>query len=281
VVPALAYLTHCDIDSMLTIIGCGNLNRSDDGVGVVVARRLMHYREGNSSAQVSVFDAGTGGMDVMFRARGATRLILIDASRSGSEPGAVFRVPGEELARDYQPTFSLHDFRWDHALYAGRRIFGASFPADITVFLIEAATLVLGTQLSEAVQHAADRVVTEIAGLVEDYFVQVGAPRALGARIARGSIYLDRALCAQYLGDAVSVAVLQRDGRSLLVPLHGSTAGGLLLKVLNARGDRVVHAEEFLRTVGIEADAPERRVPVRWCPEVAALILDGLEPTAN
>src|SRR4051812_19184715 len=103
---------------MLTIIGCGNLNRSDDGVGVVVARKLMDVAERSGRGDVRVFDAGTGGMDVMFRARGSDALVLVDASRSGSEPGAVFRVPGTELARDYEPAYSLHDFRWDHALYA-------------------------------------------------------------------------------------------------------------------------------------------------------------------
>ena len=160
----------------LAVIGCGNLNRCDDGVGVVVAHQLMHYRNQYSQSKVSIFDAGTGGMDVMFRARGASQLVLIDASRNGSEPGAIFRVPGEELARDYNPTFSLHDFRWDHALYAGRRIFGASFPTDITVFLIEGATFDLGTQLSEPVQRAADRVCSEITGIIEQHLAPARRP---------------------------------------------------------------------------------------------------------
>ena len=270
---------------MLSVIGCGNLNRSDDGVGVVVARELMRHR----SVRVSIFDAGTGGMDVMFRARGASRLVLIDASRSGSEPGAIFRVPGEELARDYQPTLSLHDFRWDHALYAGRHI-GASFPTDITVFLIEAATLDLGTQLSEPVRRAADRVVKDIGGMIERHLAppEARAPvestpvvLARSVRVARGSIYLDHALCAEYLGDAASVALLQKDGYPLIVPLRGSAVGGLLLKTLNACGDRVVHAEDFLNTLGILSNAPERRVTVRWCPQAAALILDDLVVVAN
>lgn len=152
---------------MLTIIGCGNLNRGDDAVGVIVARRLMEYVERVGVGGVAVFDAGTGGMDVMFQARGAARLILIDANRSGSEPGAIFEVPGSELARDYQPVFSLHDFRWDHALYAGRRIFGASFPAEVTVFLIEAAQLGLGCGLSAAVEAAAERVVASLESIVD------------------------------------------------------------------------------------------------------------------
>jgi len=154
---------------MLTIIGCGNLNRCDDGVGIVVARRLKDYVEKRGCDNVRVFDAGTGGMEVMFHARGAEKLVLIDASRSGSEPGAIFRVPGEEMERDYEPAYSLHDFRWDHALYAGRKIFGASFPRDVTVFLIEARELGLGLELTKPIAEAADRVVAEIESVIDRF----------------------------------------------------------------------------------------------------------------
>lgn len=154
---------------MLTIIGCGNLNRSDDGVGVIVAQRLIEWVSMHDFSDVSVFDAGTAGMEVMFRARGAKRLILVDASNSGSTPGAIFQVPGVELERGHEPTYSLHDFRWDHALYAGKRIFGQDFPTDVTVFLIEAAELDLGLELSESVRNAADIVVADIQDIIKQY----------------------------------------------------------------------------------------------------------------
>lgn len=108
---------------MLTVIGCGNANRCDDGAGVFVAQVLLAHLRAHPRANVRVFDAGTGGMDVMFQARGARRLIVVDAARTGSQRGAVFRVPGAELAADHEPSYSLHDFRWDHALAAGRKIF--------------------------------------------------------------------------------------------------------------------------------------------------------------
>jgi hydrogenase maturation protease len=167
VMPAVANLIENFF--MLMIIGCGNLNRSDDGVGVIVARRLIDWVNARGISNVSVFDAGTAGMEVMFRARGAKRLILVDASRSGSEPGAIFRVPGAELEQAHEPTYSLHDFRWDHALYAGRRIFGADFPADVTVFLIEAGELGLGLELSEPVRRASDRLVADIQAMIESH----------------------------------------------------------------------------------------------------------------
>jgi hydrogenase maturation protease len=154
---------------VLTIIGCGNTNRSDDGVGVYVAYQLQAWLREHSNQNVRVFDAGTGGMEVMFQARGSTRLIIIDASQSGSEAGSIYQVPGEELTSDREPGYSLHDFRWDHALYAGRRIFREDFPNDVTVFLIEAATLELGLTLSPPVRQSADKVIRIIREIISAY----------------------------------------------------------------------------------------------------------------
>jgi hypothetical protein len=95
-------------------------------------------------------------------------------------------------------------------------------------------------------------------------------------RVARGSIYVDRDVSQLYLPNVDSVAALVREGRAFLLPLHGNGVGGLLLKVRNARGDRVLHAEEFLGTLGIAVNAPERSVVVRWDTAAAGLLLEGL-----
>ena len=154
---------------MLVIIGCGNPNRQDDGAGVYVAQQLIAALKENPVENVRVFDAGTSGMDIMFQARGCDALIIIDANQSTSEPGSIFEVPGFELENIPEPSYNLHDFRWDNALYAGRRIYQEQFPTDITVFLIEAATLELGIGLSESVQEASDRVVELIIERIKNY----------------------------------------------------------------------------------------------------------------
>lgn len=154
---------------MLVVIGCGNSNRSDDGVGVFVAQSLQQRLRAMPRSDVRVFDAGTGGMDVMFQARGAGRLIVVDASKSGSPPGAIFEVPGAELQREHAPSFNLHDFRWDHALAAGRRIFREQFPADVSVLLIEAQNLDLGLELSAPVRAAAEQVIARLTRVIDEY----------------------------------------------------------------------------------------------------------------
>ncbi|MEM6753501.1 MAG: hydrogenase maturation protease [Cyanobacteria bacterium P01_C01_bin.38] len=154
-------------DQNLTIIGCGNLNRNDDAVGVIIAQRLQQYLATYPHPHVKVYDCGTAGMEVMFKARGSKHLIIIDASSTNSEPGAVFKVPGKELEALPEASYNLHDFRWDNAIAAGKKIFNSDFPSSVTVYLIEAANLDFGWQLSHAVQHSADVVFGQIKAMIE------------------------------------------------------------------------------------------------------------------
>ena len=153
----------------LVVIGCGNLNRSDDAAGVRVIQQLRLDFGDALPPSVTLFDAGTGGMEVMFKARGARGLIVVDACRSGSEAGAVFCLPGSEIDTAHTPAYSLHDFRWDHAVHAGRRIFAASFPDDLTVYLIEAGSLQLGTELTAPVSRAVGKVCEHIARRIRSW----------------------------------------------------------------------------------------------------------------
>jgi hydrogenase maturation protease len=151
---------------VLTIIGCGNPNRSDDGAGIAVVQELVRRKVNVLPEDVEIYDSGTDGMGVMFKARGATSLIVVDACRTGAEPGAVFEVPGSELEGVPPDSFNLHDFRWDHALYTGRQIFKEAFPKDVRVFLIEAASIGYGLELSDPVRRSvaivADKIAAEI-----------------------------------------------------------------------------------------------------------------------
>ena len=154
---------------MLVIIGCGNPNRSDDGAGIAVIHGLLKHYQGHPPETVRIFDAGTDGMGVMFMARGATSLIIVDASMTGAEAGAIYEVPGEELEGEPPDSHTLHDFRWDHALYAGKQIFRETFPKDVAVYLIEAANLSFGLELSPPVSASVERVADIIRTRIESH----------------------------------------------------------------------------------------------------------------
>jgi len=94
--------------------------------------------------------------------------------------------------------------------------------------------------------------------------------------VARGNFYLSREVCESYLPGIASVALLARDDEVMIVPLTRDSAGGLLLKQRNARGDRVIHAQEFFRSRNLPEQIESRSVPARWSAEAAALIVSGL-----
>ena len=225
----------------IVVVGCGNLNRSDDGVGVRCAQALQEeLRDEIQQGWVAVFDAGTGGFDVMYRMRGAQTLIVIDACVSHSEPGAVFEVPGEEVELEADPGMNLHAFRWDHALWASKKILKDAFPSDVVVFLVEAASTELGLELTPAVQASIDHVVSRISRRIRPT-----------AETRNGNLYLDRAVIDRFLAGVHTVAVVATpDGELCIMPIKG--AGGLLLKQRNARGDGVVAAIELLRRLDLE-----------------------------
>jgi hydrogenase maturation protease len=152
--------------AMTAIIGCGNPTRSDDGVAGEVLRLIAARDIAKDPTIVRLFDAGTDGVAVMFAARGCRRLLIVDACRTGAEPGAVFEVPGDELGNRHAPPLAAHEFRWDHAVAAGRHILRDDFPADVTVFLIEAGSLDFGLGLTPPAAASALRVADRIAALL-------------------------------------------------------------------------------------------------------------------
>ena len=148
---------------MIAVIGCGNPNRTDDGAGLEVIRLLLKDPALQSRTDVKLLDAGTDGMAVMFAARGCETLIVADCCKTGAQPGSVYELPGAEIESRHQPSLNLHDFRWDHAIYAGRQIYRDAFPQDVTAFLIEARSLDLGCGLSADVGNAVLKVAQLIA----------------------------------------------------------------------------------------------------------------------
>jgi hydrogenase maturation protease len=147
------------------VVGCGNLLRGDDAAGPVLVRRLA---ERGTPAGVRLVDGGTAGMDVAFAMRGARRVVVVDASNVGVEPGTVHRVPGAELTDLRPPEGGLHRFRWDQALGFARWLLKDDYPDDVVVWLIEGAAYEAGQPLSPQVEAAVERVADAILAEVED-----------------------------------------------------------------------------------------------------------------
>ncbi|RDH78326.1 peptidase M52 [Mycolicibacterium moriokaense] len=228
------------------VVGCGNLLRGDDGVGPILVRHLW---ERGVPEGLRLVDGGTAGMDVAFQMRGAERVVIVDASATGAAPGTMYRVPGSELA-ELPPLEGVHthSFRWDHAIALARWALADACPSDITVFLIEAANVAMGADLSPEVAAAMEKVIEIIES---DYIAalrpeQPSSPDDLRVEFTDdGYLRLSSALAAAHFPAHVAVGAV-RDGQLWLLPLRGPRNGGLLLKQRNAAGDRALLVRELL-----------------------------------
>ncbi len=102
----------------------------------------------------------------------------------------------------------------------------------------------------------------------------LSARQALPLRIHRDHVYIDAASFAARLGSVANIALL-RDGDDLLImPIFNAAAGGFLVKQVNARGDRAIHAADFFRLNGID-ETNDQRFDAIWSDAWAGYMVVG------
>ncbi len=92
--------------------------------------------------------------------------------------------------------------------------------------------------------------------------------------IRRGALYFTRDIYERFFNGLDNVVML-RDGNDLIVlPVRHQFAGGYVIKLRTAAGDRTVQAADFFRDHGIE-DKIEMTLPANWSEDRAALVVPG------
>jgi hydrogenase maturation protease len=147
------------------VIGIGNPVRSDDGVGLAVARAVRE-RVGDRP-DVDVEELWAGGLRLVEAMAGYDRAIVIDAMVTGtSPPGTVRRLDLADLGEARNVT-CVHDASLPTAL-ALWRMGDVPVPSDITIWGIEGQDLQtlseeLTVSVSGAVAVATDAIMDELA----------------------------------------------------------------------------------------------------------------------
>lgn len=133
----------------VVVLGLGNLIRSDDGVGVHAALRLM--KDPRLPSRVEVIDGGTQGLNLLPVIADATHIVVIDAVNTGAAPGAIFRYEVTQL--DALPgSPSVHQIGFADLL-EGLRWLDKS-PQNMVLIGVQPDQTGWGTDLSPAVQAA-------------------------------------------------------------------------------------------------------------------------------
>jgi hydrogenase maturation protease len=144
------------------VVGVGNPDRGDDGVGRLVARLLR----GRVPADVRIEEQAGGAAELIALLQEADHAILVDAAMSGAPPGAIRRL--DCRAGEVPPggsSASSHGFGVAEAMALATAL--SCLPRTCVVYAIEAASFTLGDGMSPEVvssgQEVAQRIVAELA----------------------------------------------------------------------------------------------------------------------
>jgi hydrogenase maturation protease len=139
------------------VIGIGNPDRGDDGVGRVLARRLraraapgIEVREGDGEA--------TG---LMAAWEGAAEVVLVDACRGAGPPGTIHEFEATEIEGSGSRPLrhaSTHSFGVAAAIGLARAI--GRLPPRLVLYAIEGRSFREGAGLSPEAERAVDELVT-------------------------------------------------------------------------------------------------------------------------
>ena len=140
------------------ILGIGNLIMGDDGAGVCVVHKLQRVHSLPSG--VAVMDGGTLGLDLLPALEGVSHLILVDAVATGSRPGTLVKLVGEEIPLALETRLSPHQMGLKDLL-AVARLMGQE-PAEMVLIGVQPGSIEMGTELTPAVAERVDDMLAAI-----------------------------------------------------------------------------------------------------------------------
>ena len=152
--------------SSILLIGIGNEFRSDDGIGILVARATAE-RKLPGVEVIEQSGEGTALMDAWSR---SDVVYVVDAVSSAAPPGAVYRIDARNkpLPNDLHP-FSSHAFGVAHAVELARRL--KTLPPRLILFGLGGKSFDSGKGLSPEVERS-KLVVTQM--IIEEILLIAG-----------------------------------------------------------------------------------------------------------
>ncbi len=161
----------------VVVIGVGNTLRQDDGAGVEVARRLGARVDGAAApgdAAIAVLEYEGEPLGLLELWEGSRAVVLVDAIRSGAEPGTIHRV---DASREPVPVL-MRGSSSTHAVGVGEAVELARalgrLPERVVVYGVEGACFDAGGGLCAEVAGVMDSLAERV--LREARELAVGSP---------------------------------------------------------------------------------------------------------
>jgi hydrogenase maturation protease len=138
------------------VIGIGRLERGDDAIGRLAARRLASAPPRGVSVSELAGEFGS----LLDSWDGAAAVVVIDALQCGGEPGRVRRFDASRVHVPARPASSTHGFGLAEAVEIGRLLH--RLPPALVVFGVEGECFTAGAGLSPRVAGALPALVRAV-----------------------------------------------------------------------------------------------------------------------
>lgn len=149
----------------MLVLGIGNTNCGDDGVGSVLAARLAHGELG-ADRRVNVVDGGTVGLGLLFLLEDCSELLVVDAVDLGAAPGEMFVFGCQDLeSPDLKQQVSFHQSGLRDLLGAARLT--GLLPPAVTVIGIQIGSVRYGFGLSQELEQRLPAIERDIQDWVK------------------------------------------------------------------------------------------------------------------
>ena len=141
-------------DSEVLVIGVGNILLSDEGVGVhaIQALKGLELPDG-----VELIDGGTASLEILEFIKGRRKVIFIDSTKGGGQPGTLYRFHPEDITPQQPLATSLHQLGLMEMLSLAE--LSGQPPREVVIFGVEPARLDLNLELSDEVAAVLPRLV--------------------------------------------------------------------------------------------------------------------------
>jgi hydrogenase maturation protease len=140
------------------VLGVGNILLGDEGVGVMLVEALAQGY--TLPAGVELLDGGTAGIELLDHIRKRDLLVIVDAMRSGHQPGTVYRVEGEDVPAAFMTNITPHQLGISNLLATAQLC--DSLPERIVLFGVEPADISTGLGLSDSVAKGLMKLIPEV-----------------------------------------------------------------------------------------------------------------------
>jgi hydrogenase maturation protease len=151
------------VERSLLVIGIGNPDRGDDGIGPMIVRQLLGRQlAGRVSPEVAIIERRGDALALIDDWAGRDAVILVDASARGTTPGRVHRI--DLLADALPPELGLsstHAFGVAEAVGLANTL--GLLPAQVIAYAVEGANFDPGAPVSPEVAAVAGDVASRVA----------------------------------------------------------------------------------------------------------------------